>query len=358
LEAAHLQYLSQLTGSSHTFIPQTEVLPKASSISSHSIEPEKAEEAVMLESKITQIKDLFPDYGKGFLAACLEIYDYNPEQVIQHILEGTLHQDLSVMDTSLEEIHPRNPNPSTNRKDKGKAVLVQESESRGNVPAKSDLKMKGMIVENSSSSSSSSMSRTPVQGRFTRKSDDVVPDAAVLDLEKDKMQIKSAVLAAENEKEYEDEYDDSFDELGLSIVESSYEETEKIDSVASSDNASGSSSSAKWSSHKKPQFYVKDGKNYSYKVSGSVAVGNVKEAAIVNQAQRETIHGLGRGGNLPLGAVRELASSQVEGDDLGTDTADGFGRGRGRGSRGRRGGRNHYRKDRAMKKHFAGLGGQ
>jgi activating signal cointegrator complex subunit 2 len=224
LEAAHLQYLSQLTGASHTFMLQ-KVFPKASSISSLSIEPEKAEETVMLESKITQIKDLFPDYGKGFLAACLEIYDYNPEQVIQHILEGTLHQDLSFLDTSLEEIHPRDHIPSTNRKDKGKAVLVQESESRGSVPAKSDLKMK---VGNSSSTSSSSASRTPTEGRFTRKSDILAPDAAVLDSEKDKMPIKSAVLAAENEyaneKEYEDEYDDSFDELGLSIVESSYEE--------------------------------------------------------------------------------------------------------------------------------------
>lgn len=353
-----MQYLSQLTGSSHNFTPQSEVLPKISSLS---IEPEKAEEVAVLESKISQIKDLFPDYGKGFLAACLEIYDYNPEQVIQHILEGTLHEDLTSLDSSLEEIHPRKSTPSTNRKDKGKAVLVQGTESRGSVPAKSDLKLKGIIVENSSSSSSS-VSTTPMQGRFTRKSDDLVPDAAVLDSEKEKMRIKSAVLAAENEyeneKEYEDEYDDSFDELGLSIVESSYEETEKVNSVASSDNSSGSSSAARWSSNKKPQFYVKDGKNYSYKVTGSVAVGNAKEAAIVNQAQKETIHGLGRGGNLPLGAVRELGGNQEEGDDLGTDTADGSGRGRGRGGGGRRGGRNHYRKDRAMKKHFAGLGGQ
>lgn len=356
-----MQYLSQLTGSSHTFMPQTKVLPEISSISSLSIKPEKAEEAVMLESKISQIKDLFPDYGKGFLAACLEIYDYNPELVIQHILEGTLHKDLSSLDTSLEEIHPRITNPSTSRKDKGKAVLVQETDSRGSVLAKSDLKMKGIIIENSSSSSSA-MSKAPMQGRFTRKSDDVVPDAAVLDSKKDKMQIKSAVLVAENEygneKEYDDEYDDSFDELGLSIVESSYEETEKINNVASSDSSSGSSSAARGSSNKKPQYYVKDGKNYSYKVAGSVAVGNAKEAALVNQVQRETIHGLGRGGNLPLGAVKELAGSQVEGDDLGTDTsADGFGRGRGRGGGGgRRGGRNHYRKDQAMKKHFAGLG--
>jgi hypothetical protein len=49
----------------------------------------KDEEAAIMESKISQIRDLFPDYGKGFLAACLEAYNLNPEEVIQRILEGT-----------------------------------------------------------------------------------------------------------------------------------------------------------------------------------------------------------------------------------------------------------------------------
>jgi activating signal cointegrator complex subunit 2 len=163
-------------------------------------------------------------------------------------------------------------------------------------------------------------------------------------------------------------------------------------------NSGQNASNTKWGSRQKPQYYVKDGKNYSYKVSGAVAVANSNEASLVNEAQKELIHGLGRGGNLPLGAVQKLADSykggggnqfhvsgtegrgsgggrgkreggrhiehnqhqekqsddvsEVEGRDQGPNN-----RGRGRG-RGRGGGRNnHYRKDQAMKKHFSGLSG-
>ncbi|GJR55458.1 hypothetical protein Tco_1405979 [Tanacetum coccineum] len=39
----------------------------------------------------------------------------------------------------------------------------------------------------------------------------------------------------------------------------------------------------------------------SCKLSGSVAAANYKEASIVNQAQKEQIHGPGRGDHFPLG---------------------------------------------------------
>ncbi|KAL2470769.1 Ubiquitin system component Cue protein [Abeliophyllum distichum] len=75
----------------------------------------------------------------------------------------------------------------------------------------------------------------------------------------------------------------------------------------------------RWNSHKKPQFYVKDGKNYSYRVEGSVASANYNEATLVNQAQKELIHGLRQGGNIPLGAVQRLTQSNEEKED-GADT--------------------------------------
>lgn len=130
-----------------------------------------------------------------------------------------------------------------------------------------------------------------------------------------------------------------------------------------------------------------------------MAVANYNEASILNQAQRETIYGLGRGGNIPLGAVRRLTESnevvdehnsgEVEapvgrgqlrgrgrkGREPGPGHGNFHGRGRGGGEaendevegqdsvgnfrgRGRRGGgRNNYRKDQAMKKHLSGLRG-
>ncbi|KAM1807367.1 hypothetical protein ACFX11_030395 [Malus domestica] len=80
------------------------------------------EDVAIVESRISQIKDLFPDYGKGFLAACLEAYNHNPEEVIQRILEGTLHEDLQSLDMSLETM-PAPKIATVGRNDKGKGKV-------------------------------------------------------------------------------------------------------------------------------------------------------------------------------------------------------------------------------------------
>lgn len=40
------------------------------------------EEEAILMSKIAQIKEVLPDHGDGFLAACLKEYQNDPERVI------------------------------------------------------------------------------------------------------------------------------------------------------------------------------------------------------------------------------------------------------------------------------------
>lgn len=156
---------------------------------------------------------------------------------------------------------------------------------------------------------SSSVSSVP-QGRFTRKTNDDLPDSATLDSQNAKDTVRSAVL--ESQYEYEDEYDDSFDDLGFSVVESSYEETD------GANDAETSSHGPRWASQKKPQFYVKDGKNYSYKVAGSVAVSSAREAAVMHHVQKERIHGLGRGGNVPIGVPnrQHRDMDEEEGDEV------------------------------------------
>jgi activating signal cointegrator complex subunit 2 len=176
-------------------------------------------------------------------------------------------------------------------------------------------------------SSISSVSSVP-QGRFTRKANDDLPDTAILDSKKAKDAVKSVIL--DSQYEYEDEYDDSFDDLGFSVVESSYEETE------GANETDASSHGPRWSSQKKPQFYVKDGKNYSYKVAGSVAVSSAREAAAMNQTQKDTIYGLGRGGNVPFG-VPTRQRIDVEEEEV--DVANNYGGVSNPRGRGRRGGR-------------------
>ncbi|XP_052203124.1 uncharacterized protein LOC127808590 [Diospyros lotus] len=356
MDDEQFQYLSGIM--KHPMEAIADKVPQPISLTSKDFQVD--EDTAIIESKISQIKDIFPDYGKGFLSACLEVYNQNPEEVIQSILEGTLHEDLQALDPSLESIPPRKSAPvSKNDKGKGKLSEYEAPASTNAIPTS-----RGLQTEKPSASASS------LVGRFVRKSTATSPNSQILDSRDKKDLAKTAALISQ--LEYEDEYDDSFDDLGLSIADSGgLEESEILEDKTNSNRGKSwgtgtgtgtpaPSDSSRWNSRKKPQFYVKDGKNYSYKVADSVAVANYNEATIVNQAQRELIHGLGRGGNIPLGAVKKLTESseeQAQDDEAGvTDTA--AGRGNHRGGRGRRGGgRNNYRKDRAMKKHFSGLSG-
>lgn len=348
------------------------------------------ENAVVMQSKISQIKDIFPEYGNGFLAACLEAYNQNPEEVIQRILEGTLHVDLQRLDTSLETMPLPKSAPTLRIKDKGKGKLIE-----------SDASIYTEQPNNFPSLLASSASSTTV-GRFVRKPKDDTPNYKILDARKEADKERNAALLAQYE--YDDEYDDSFDDLGLSVVESTTEESEAFGgNRAGSGGGSEPSAGPKWGSRKNPQFYVKDGKNYSYKVAGAVAAANANEASLINEAEGDKILGLGRGGNIPLGAVRNLTEYQAQKDEksqanvstsdgrengrnprgrgrgrgmvnreqpinennnnnsnnngeVNTEAENGGGRGRGRGRRGGGGGgRNHNHKDRAMKKHIASV---
>ncbi|CAK9155421.1 unnamed protein product [Ilex paraguariensis] len=317
------------------------------------------EDSAIVESKISQIKDIFPDHGKGFLTACLEIYNQNPEEVIQRILEGTLHEDLQTLDTSLEKIPPPKTASSLSRYDKGKGKLMEPT----TVPSTIMVPLAGEEQAEGPSFSSSSSA-----GRYVRKASTDMPDSETLDCRDEKNLAKTAFLISQ--LEYEDEYDDSFDDLGLSVGDSGLEETESLgeklnlNRERSRETYTGSpapnASNSKWNSRKTPQFYVKDGKNYSYKVEGSVAVANYNEASLVNEAQKELIHGLGRGGNLPLGAIKRLTETNEEQDEE-ADVNEMGGRGnpgatRGRGRRG--GASNHHRKDRALRKQISGFSGR
>ncbi|RWW01968.1 hypothetical protein BHE74_00013879 [Ensete ventricosum] len=357
MDEEQYQYISRIAAPSHTKSWESGSVIPISSLNEKVQQMD--EETVIAESKISQIKDLFPDYGRGYLSACLEVYNQNPEEVIQRILEGTLHEDLLSLDTSLEQVPSRKQ--TSNRGDKGKGLLL-ESAPQGTLLSST---VTGPSRQRKDDDGPPSSSLSSSYGRYRRKPNDEVPNSTILDSRTAKDAIRAAVLAAEFE--YEDEYDDSFDDLGLSIVESVTEETENLsDRIKSlpgissgSDTGSSLNSSSKWSSQKKLQFYVKDGKNYSYKVSGSVGVFDAQEAALVNQAQKEMIHGLGRGGNLPVGAVKRLMDAEEQEHQVMPDTQENAGRGNTNPQRrgGRRGGGHHHRKDRAMKKHLSGVGG-
>ncbi|KAL1564745.1 activating signal cointegrator 1 complex subunit 2-like [Salvia divinorum] len=302
----------------------------STSLPASSYKAQTDEGVAIVESKISQIKELFPDYGRGFLVACLEAYNQDTEMVIQRILEGTLHEELQSLDISLETMPPSKSTLLVSSHDKGKGKLVESAISPPEVVGPTVTKYQPGA---SSVSSSSSF------GRFTRKNMNDLSDSETLNAKNEEALAKTAALASQ--LEYEDEYDDSFDDLGLSVGDSGLDESETLGekhtqgrraTEADTGSSTSGADSSKWGSRKTPQFYVKDGKNYSYKVEGAVAVANQNEAKLVNLAQKELIHGLGRGGNLPLGAVKSLSDSK----DKQNDKHDGD-----EGSR--RGGRGTYR---------------
>ncbi|KAJ9166325.1 hypothetical protein P3X46_021099 [Hevea brasiliensis] len=189
-------------------------------------------------------------------------------------------------------------------KDIGKGKLVESTPFPSTPPVHSA----NAEVAGERQSESPSVSSSSTVGRFVRKSNDV-QEHYTLDARDDKGAART--LALISQYEYEDEYDDSFDDLGLSVAESTLEENEifsdKISSNLGKSSGTGTESSVQTASNTKW-----GSKNYSYKVAGSVAVANSNEASPVNQAQGELIYGLGRGGNILIGAVRKLTEYQEQ----------------------------------------------
>lgn len=68
---------------------------------------------VELDSLISQVKDLLPDLGEGFILACLEHCGYDPEQVINDILEERLAPALRQLDRGLGRWGHREGAPSS-----------------------------------------------------------------------------------------------------------------------------------------------------------------------------------------------------------------------------------------------------
>ncbi|PYH97039.1 CUE domain protein [Aspergillus ellipticus CBS 707.79] len=59
-------------------------------------------------SLITQIQDLFPDLGTGYIARLLDHYNDNPETIIAHLLDNSIPPSLQALDPS----EPLQPTPS------------------------------------------------------------------------------------------------------------------------------------------------------------------------------------------------------------------------------------------------------
>lgn len=66
---------------------------------------------VELDSLVSQVKDLLPDLGEGFIIKCLEEYGHNSESVINHLLEDNLSPHLLELDRTMPRQQSVDPCP-------------------------------------------------------------------------------------------------------------------------------------------------------------------------------------------------------------------------------------------------------
>lgn len=155
---------------------------------------------VELDSLITQVKDLLPDLGEGFVLACLEEYNYSVEQVINNILEDKLVASLEQLDRSMPRPIKPDPTPLITARnnifqndefdvfsnDSLDMSRVQKGKRRDKITTKSLLNDKRLVAEQ--------------KERYTQYS--VVVD-------EETVEPSGGSLFFQND--YEDEYDDTYD---------------------------------------------------------------------------------------------------------------------------------------------------
>ncbi|KAK9909048.1 hypothetical protein WJX75_006462 [Coccomyxa subellipsoidea] len=300
--------------------------------------PSSAQQTAQLNEKIEKIRELFPDYGAGFLAACLSAYDDMASSMPE-----LSWRSLAITDDT--------PQPSGS------------SAAQRPPPAPS-------------------AASKPVHRGVSRFLDRTGND--------DRAAIKLHAKAAEYE--YDDEYDDSYDDLGgggadgVADVEGDDEDAALLvagmaparqgppsrgpspgrSGVASSSSGPGPASQAQQQRQQRaPRTWMLDGRLYNYPKPGAVEFKGKESAAQAQDAARAAayeIHGLGRGGNVPPPAPVDTANGNAEGEASEASNRQGQqppsgqpGRGRGRGSNAFKDKHkaaiaNHHRKDRALRK--------
>ncbi|CAG0892608.1 unnamed protein product [Cyprideis torosa] len=195
--------------------------------------PSREENRVLTESLVSQVTDLFPDLGKGFIKACLAHYDMDPEAVIDALLTENLPDHLSRMDRAAPDTSPTSPSEEASKKTSKLGAKPKQPSPPSTVKAapegakiykkdrrnrQSDLKAeyvdKSHLVE--------SVRDAILHTQFEAE------DAEDLDpmLQKDMEPLNIAL-------EYDDEYDDTYDALVPGELEPS---TEIKDAPSSSDS--------------------------------------------------------------------------------------------------------------------------
>ncbi|XP_072048845.1 activating signal cointegrator 1 complex subunit 2-like [Amphiura filiformis] len=149
-----------------------------------------APSGIQIDSFISSVKDLFPEFGDGFIEACLEEYNFDSSKVINDILEDKLPPGLQELDRNLERSAtppPEEPDPVV------ETVLTK----RANIYENDEFDV---------------FTRDDVDTSRIHKGKKVETDTAysVLADKSDVQAVKA--MYDEYSYQYEDEYDDTYDQ--------------------------------------------------------------------------------------------------------------------------------------------------
>lgn len=285
------------------------------------VETGDSSNSVNTVSLVSNVTEILPDYGEGFVASCLDVLGHNPERVIHALLTGPLPREVDGLDTNMSF-----------------ASYLENKE--GN---KSNVEFPSLPGASSSAPGHAEAVRPKPVGPHALTS-------RFLDTKESTYKERLQQAACSYEWEYEDEYDDSYDDL-LHIGAPPEEETEP--NLPNIGSAVGHDEKMRRDKNK-AKYWVLDGRIYNYAKKGAQEVSSLDSATnLVNEQKmsRLEIHGLGPGGNqnVPVSATGKPKRETTQ-----------RGRGRGRISYAHKDKNkaaigNHHRKDRATRKMGNGM---
>jgi activating signal cointegrator complex subunit 2 len=288
------------------------------------------DDSTIMLSLVSQVKDLLPEFGDGYIATCLDALDRNPEHVINALLEGNIPQEVvESVDSQLTF-------------EKYKKLRIERVITEAAFPV-----LPGTTTMNTGNALHSTTIHQ--QNQQSKRNYDSLT-AKYLDAKEASYAEKIKVAAIQSQWEYEDEYDDSYDELlhhgadGVAEGEGGGEEEEEEKEETGNENIhqaatalgglnlggstntttagrGGRGGTSQFNSRggggrsggntttrgrgprgKGGKLWVLDGRVYNYPKPGAKEVANEADAqAAIRQADQaaKEIHGLGPGGNKP-----------------------------------------------------------
>lgn len=174
-------------------------------------------------SKISQIRDLFPDFGDGFIDACLDTNNDDVEAVIMQLLEDSLPASVRGLDRKME----RKPLPDaattvsqlTHLESEAEAVYL-EAEARENPKEESVLKSRRNVYDNDEFDIFNRRSVDASKVYAGKKNKD---DADALLDDKSFIQTEKKNVLQRVVDMYDDDYDDTYDDINDAGVPSTME---------------------------------------------------------------------------------------------------------------------------------------